>query len=459
LKENKYQYGGWMQKSAEFGDTLKKAEQGDAIEMEISMKEMWQEICFILTECKKSAISETICEQKILRVLEKLGWSQFKKEIRIRPKIYIDRQKFIEPDIAVICGSNNEAEIVFGIEHSLETTSNNYHQLKSYMRQLKCEIGVLIGNEIHIYYDGDLISGGDPVLIMKIPLNADSSNGIAFVRFFEKTNYFQKVYLGVLKEWVNAYEKKIRVQELKKTLLSENTKKKIIRYLKNDLSFFGEEILSEIMMNMKIDISFTHYENLNKNIASKKNVFETEVFKISEGNLISKKFDNEAAQQPYSNTPNTYLLTWNPKLWIWKELPYLVEKKKMGSDVILRWSCGNRRDIEVGDRVFIIRLGRPPKGIFANGVVICGPFEDSHWDFERKKYGVKATYLEIKIEILINPEENAIIPIDYLKTNFKDMLWTPQSPGTFINKKTAFELENQLKKIEFNRIPCWSRDK
>ena len=124
--------------------------------MELSMKDIWQEICFILSEGKNPSIPETIYEQKVLRVLEKLGWSQFKEEIKIRPKLAIGRQNYIEPDI-VIYGQNKEPVIVFEIKRPAEIMSNFYNQLKSYMRQLKSDIGVLIGNEINVYYDGGLI--------------------------------------------------------------------------------------------------------------------------------------------------------------------------------------------------------------------------------------------------------------------------------------------------------------
>lgn len=42
-------------------------------------KDLWEEICFILTETIPSNVSEQIYENKVIRVFEKLGWSQYKK--------------------------------------------------------------------------------------------------------------------------------------------------------------------------------------------------------------------------------------------------------------------------------------------------------------------------------------------------------------------------------------------
>jgi 5-methylcytosine-specific restriction protein A len=66
----------------------------------------------------------------------------------------------------------------------------------------------------------------------------------------------------------------------------------------------------------------------------------------------------------------TFLLAWNPKRWEWHDLPKLAEKVSNGEVLNSRWSCGNSRSIRKGDRVFLIKLGVPPKGIIASGMVV-----------------------------------------------------------------------------------------
>lgn len=73
---------------------------------------------------------------------------------------------------------------------------------------------------------------------------------------------------------------------------------------------------------------------------------------------------------------STYLLTWNPRK---SEEPHLktmaqafeagVELKEEG-----RWSCGRRRRIRIGDRVFLLRQVSQNPGLVGSGWVACSSF-------------------------------------------------------------------------------------
>lgn len=82
----------------------------------------------------------------------------------------------------------------------------------------------------------------------------------------------------------------------------------------------------------------------------------------------------------------TYLLTWKPEQPNdWVEL----------DDTEWRWSCGNRKNIEVGARVFVLRQGKDFPGIVASGWVSKGSFEEEHWDPAKRKLGKKAWYVNM----------------------------------------------------------------
>jgi hypothetical protein len=63
-----------------------------------AFEDLWAEICFIL----KVPVSTTEIpfQGKVLRAIEKLGWSQFRKEIQIEPSLPSGRSK-IRPDFVV----------------------------------------------------------------------------------------------------------------------------------------------------------------------------------------------------------------------------------------------------------------------------------------------------------------------------------------------------------------------
>jgi len=53
----------------------------------------------------------------------------------------------------------------------------------------------------------------------------------------------------------------------------------------------------------------------------------------------------------------TYLPTWNPRKWDWNDLQEHLDSLAQGKVVQTRWSCGARKRIEVGARVFLHRQG------------------------------------------------------------------------------------------------------
>lgn len=57
------------------------------------------------------------------------------------------------------------------------------------MRQLKLEFGILIGQGIQVFYDGDLAKQDDPVLLETIKFSKDLEKGLKFVELFAKDSF------------------------------------------------------------------------------------------------------------------------------------------------------------------------------------------------------------------------------------------------------------------------------
>jgi 5-methylcytosine-specific restriction protein A len=58
-----------------------------------------------------------------------------------------------------------------------------------------------------------------------------------------------------------------------------------------------------------------------------------------------------------------YLLIWNPNRYNWEDLPDDVFMTNMYGEFEGRWSTGQNKRIMPGDRIFLLKLGVPPKGI------------------------------------------------------------------------------------------------
>ena len=136
----------------------------------------------------------------------------------------------------------------------------------------------------------------------------------------------------------------------------------------------------------------------------------------------------------------TFLFTWNPKKFKWDDLPNAVYEANVEGGHLGRWTCTATRKIRPGDRAFLMRLGKNPKGIVGSGVVVSKePVEGPHWDKEKAEKGDTVHRVEILFDVLSDLpviEEEALSSGALAEHN-----WFPQPPSTTIPKEIAKHLE------------------
>lgn len=138
----------------------------------------------------------------------------------------------------------------------------------------------------------------------------------------------------------------------------------------------------------------------------------------------------------------TYLLTWNPQRWPWDDLADEARLLRQGKELEGRWSCGNAKSIKPGDRFFLLRQGQPPRGIIASGRITSAPRSGKHWDPERRKKGVLALYVDLRFEVLLEPEREALLGVAELTRGpLAKIHWRTQISGIRIADDAAVLLE------------------
>jgi len=70
---------------------------------------------------------------------------------------------------------------------------------------------------------------------------------------------------------------------------------------------------------------------------------------------------------------NTFLFAWNPEKWNWTTLEENIEELQQTGRVTQMWSCASHKSIKVGDRAFLIKLGKGNRGIIGAGFVSTQP--------------------------------------------------------------------------------------
>lgn len=139
----------------------------------------------------------------------------------------------------------------------------------------------------------------------------------------------------------------------------------------------------------------------------------------------------------------TILLTWNPAKWTWDDLPSAARRVLSGEQVKDRWSCGNRRGIAIGSRVFLLRQGNQGhRGIVGSGVTTGEPFEDRHFNPQLARQGKRTSYVEVRWDRLIDPDADPVLDRSLLDVPPLDQVnWSTQSSGIEIPPEAASALE------------------
>lgn len=132
----------------------------------------------------------------------------------------------------------------------------------------------------------------------------------------------------------------------------------------------------------------------------------------------------------------TYLLTWNPRLWLWDELQEDMASVKDSGAVDIEWSTGVTKRIVEGDRAFLVRLEVEPKGIMGAGFFSGSPEKGLTW---RRQSDRQALYAPLELNVIL--PEDKILPIGSLSRRFNSVSWTPQASGQSIPPQIATELE------------------
>lgn len=137
----------------------------------------------------------------------------------------------------------------------------------------------------------------------------------------------------------------------------------------------------------------------------------------------------------------TYLLAWNPKRAPWTERHGLMKKLAQGEPAVTQWGMISKA-VEPGDRMFVIRLGVAPKGIFACGSALSSSYMDDHWNETKRAEGKRIRCVDLSFNELLDPDYDPIIALEQLQVApFNEMHWMIQGSGTFMPGLVADALD------------------
>lgn len=123
-----------------------------------------------------------------------------------------------------------------------------------------------------------------------------------------------------------------------------------------------------------------------------------------------------------------WLLTWNPEHWKWEDYQDACAKSKRGIPYEISWNSQSKQP-EIGDDVFLMRVGTAPKGIVAHGYVTEASHEAPHYTAERSDAGDTLNYLDVAFDWIQYAPEEPILSQEALKEAYPEQAWSPQGSG------------------------------
>jgi len=355
------------------------------------MNEMdkWNELCFILSESINSNISEQLYELKVIQAFEKLGWSQYKKEISVRESIQLGAAGRIAPDLIIKSQNKN----LFVVEIKKPSANIDYSgfkdQLYSYMRMLKLNFGILIGSKIQIYSDYSDTHLNDLSLIEEYEIEYNNEKGIGFIKLFEKEGFEIKKIEDLITEKIKLKENLQLEKTIKKEILSSEYQNTIKDLIKSDvLKRFDISSVDKIINELSIKVVDSKVDNITENNPRVKYFPENQRFPkpIRTSSTTKKTKDGmkigQYVQEKFRYLFSNNLLTENEIRNLLKE-DY--SKRTFNQNFkILRYISEGTKD-NIGNNRYYTRE------IFDNKYYLTSQWVENHWEyFERWLRGINS---------------------------------------------------------------------
>lgn len=230
------------------------------------------------------------------------------------------------------------------------------------------------------------------------------------------------------------------ILKLDLVMISKEEKERIISYIDSRKNKFGFDSEVYKFYFLKEEFELENRPSLPK---MQSHIY----FTLNE--LKSKKNNT---QRDIKRNKKTFLLTHNPNKWGWDNINNAILELNNLGRYLESWSCGNSKKLQVGDRVFLVRLGVEPKGIYASGLIYDGVYKAPHWDIDRRENGEFTNSVNVQFDILRDPIKDKILLLEELKNIDDRFKWTSQISEIEIPQLIAIKLEDIWCKLTGSKV-------
>ena len=136
----------------------------------------------------------------------------------------------------------------------------------------------------------------------------------------------------------------------------------------------------------------------------------------------------ELSYRAFIADDRAWLLTFNKDKWNWDGFAEQCEGTKEGKTYDDSWTCSSKSP-QIGDEVFLIKLGEKPRGLIGHGTVLSEPYIRESYDSAKAATGKTERAIDVRFDYLINYESEKILSQEELMEKCSEQHWSPQSSG------------------------------
>ena len=210
-------------------------------------QEIWNELCFKIN--KKKNVSEDEYQPLFEQLFDKLDWSERRGELVCQHKVRAGTTT-LRADIVIKNGDiiNYVVEIK---RPGLPASESYVEQLRSYMKQLDAEFGILIGNTLQV------CRKNHAKMVCDIKFEENSKDGAEILRILAKEGYTFERFQQYCEDRLKAENEREMIAEKINNLCSENGRNEITELLREKLlqENYSVENVEKIITGVNISIT------------------------------------------------------------------------------------------------------------------------------------------------------------------------------------------------------------
>jgi hypothetical protein len=211
---------------------------------------LWNNVCKIIQGYKHQNLPENKIEELWKTILMELGWSMINGELKTQVEIPIGANNKLRLDI--LLNVDNKNALVVELKRPNQILIDKHSsQLISYMLQMRMKVGILICNELQIFYD-DPTNDEKPQKLLSIDFVENNQKGIDFFNLLTRSNFSEQRVQQYCESLLNERKDDEEAGKIVKELLSNNK----IRNDFNDFLYnkYGEKIAKRLIESIDITV-------------------------------------------------------------------------------------------------------------------------------------------------------------------------------------------------------------